>query len=324
MLQPFSRSARALLACLALAVVSGHATAQPSRPIKIIIPSGAGGGPDAAMRLLASKMTTTLNQPIVIDNKVGAGGVVALRAFQGQTDDHTFLMTLTSTAAVSPATMKALADVDFARDFEAVAGVNQTFVIFVAAANAEAKSLDDMIRLAREKPGQVSVATPNVSSLANLAVTLLEQRAKVKFNVVPHARSPEALGAVTTGQVMFYADAISVPMPLVRAGRLKVIAVLSPKKMPGLEAYPIGNDTLPGFDPVGRFGLVAQKGTPRAIIDAVAKAAVDAGNDPEVQAKLAELGSYPLAVGPAEFRAFLREEADLWAKVIKEAGIERQ
>jgi len=319
-----SRAARAVFACLALAAIAPAALAQPTRPIKIIIPSGAGGGPDAAMRLLASKMTTTLGQNIVIDNKVGAGGVAALRAFQSQTDDHTFLMTLTSTAAVSPATMKALADVDFARDFEAVSGVNQTFVIFVAAANAEAKTIDDMIRMAREKPGEVSVATPNPGSLANLAVKLLEQRAKVKFNIVPHARSPEALGAVSTGQVMFYSDAISVPMPLVRSGRLKVIAVLSPSKMPGLEAYPLGNETLPGFDPVGRFGLVAQKGTPRAMIDAVSRAAIAAGKDPEVQAKLADLGAYPLPVGPAEFRAFLREEADLWARVIKEAGIERE
>ena len=318
------RPFRALLAGICLAALAAPAAAQPTRPIKIIVPSGAGSGPDSAVRLLASKMSTALGQPIVIDNKVGAGGVPALRAFQTQGDDHTLLMTITSTAAIAPATMKVLADVDFARDFEAVAGVNQTFVIFATAAGSEAKTLDDMIRMARERPGEVSVATPNVNSLANLAVRLLEQRAKVKFNIVPHARSPEALGAVASGQVAFHSDAIAVPMPLVRSGRLKVVAVLSPSRMPGLEAYPIGNDTLPGFDPVGRFGLVAPKGTPKAMIDAIAKAAVDAGNDPEIRAKLADLGSYPLPAGPAEFRAFLREEADLWAKVIREAGIERE
>jgi tripartite-type tricarboxylate transporter receptor subunit TctC len=316
-----SRLILSLMAGIALTAAALPAAAWPTRPIKIIVPSGAGSGPDVSMRLIAQRISNELKQPVIIDNKVGAGGVAALRAFQGQKDDHTFLMTITSSAAVAPATMKAVSDVDYARDFEAVAGVVQTFVIFVTAANSPANTLSDLIRLAREKPGQVSMSTPTVMSLANLAARLLEQRSNVKLNVVPYARSPEALGAVSTGQVDFHSDAISVPMPLVRGGRLKVLAVLSPTRMPGMEAYPLGNETLPGFDGVGRFGLVAQKDTPRQIIETMARATVEAGKDPEVIAKIGELGFYPLTANPAEFRAFLRQEADLWARVIKEAGI---
>lgn len=316
-----SRLILSLVAGATLAAAALPAAAWPTRPIKIIVPSGAGSGPDVSMRLIAQRISNELKQPVIIDNKVGAGGVAALRAFQGQKDDHTFLMTITSSAAVAPATMKAVSDVDYARDFEAVAGVVQTFVIFVTAANSPANTLNDLIRIAREKPGQVSMSTPTVMSLANLAARLLEQRSNVKLNVVPYARSPEALGAVSTGQVDFHSDAISVPMPLVRSGRLKVLAVLSPTRMPGMENYPLGNETIPGFDGVGRFGLVAQKDTPRQIIETMARATVDAGKDPEIIAKIGELGFYPLPSGPAEFRAFLRQEAELWARVIKEAGI---
>jgi hypothetical protein len=113
----------------------------------------------------------------------------------------------------------------------------------------------------------------------------------------------------------------SSPAPQLGQRRKSMSKTRSSNRPRGLS---LGNETLPGFDPVGRFGLVAQKSTPRAMIDAVSRAAIAAGKDPEVQTKLTDLGAYPLPVGPAELRAFLREEADLWARVIKEAGIERE
>lgn len=314
---------RAAIASVALATTTlAAAEAWPSKPIRIVVPGAPGSVPDVAMRMIGARISALLGQSVVIDNKVGAGGIVALRALQASKDDHTFLMAITGTSAISPVTFRNLAGFNYARDLQPVAQMAQTSVMIVTQQDSDANSLGDVMKLAREKPAQVSFATPSPNTLANLAIRLLEQKGNVRFNIVPFSRTSDSLGAVSGGDAKFYADGISAPLPLVRNNRLKVLAVLSHTRLPGLEAYPLGNETVPGLEAIGRFGLVALKETPADVVAAMSKATVNASGDPEVAARLKEFAFFPLPEPAARYRVSLQQEADLWARVVREAGIQ--
>ncbi len=320
-IRPEKAPGKKALACALLLVASCVANAWPTKPIRVVVPAAAGSAPDVAMRLIGAKMGELLKQPLVVDNKVGAGGVVAYQSFQTSKDDHTFLFTITSTTAIAPLTFKAAAGWDFTRDVQPVVRLAQTPLMIVAYPGSGAKTMADVLKMARDKPGQMAFATPGPNTLGSLTVSLVSQSSGVQFNAIPFSRTADSMTAVSGGDASFFVDGVSVVLPFIRSNRLQPIAVLSRTRLPGLEAYPLGRDTVDGLEVVGRFGLVTAKETPRQAVDAMVQAASAALADPEVAAKLMQLGLYPNAGNAAEYLATLQQESQLWSKVVRQAGI---
>lgn len=318
------RSLRVLtraLACTAVLAASATAHAWPTKPVRVIVPSAPGSPPDVAMRIIGNKMGALLKQTVVVENKIGAGGIVAMQAFQSSKDDHTFLFVITSTSSIAPLTFKAAANYDFTRDVQPVVRLAQTPLMIVANPAVGVKSLSEVLKLARDKPGALTFATPGQNTLGNLTVTLISQSTGTQFNAVPFSRTVDSIAAVTSGDASFFVDGISVMLPFVRSNRLQPIAVLSRTRLPGLEAYPLGRDTIENLEVVGRFGLVTGKETPREAADALAQAATEALADAEVVAKLIDLGFFPQPGNAADYLATLQQESQLWAKVVRQAGV---
>ncbi len=306
---------------LAMVAVAAAAGAWPDKPLRVIVPAAPGSAPDVAMRLVGNKIGQLLGQNVVVDNRVGAGGVVAMQAFQAVKDDHTFLFAITSTSSIAPLTIRSAVSFDYIRDVQPVVRLAQTPLMIVASPQSGLKSLADVLKAARDKPGALVFATPSQSTLGNLSAAWITQVTGASFNVVPFSRPAGSVAAVVNGDASVFIDGISVVLPLVRSHRLQPVAVLSGTQLPGLEEFPLGRDAVPGLEVVGRFGLVANNDMPRQVVDKMAGAAVAALADPEVAAKLTELGLYPLPGNAAEYKATLLAEAELWGKVVRSAGI---
>ncbi len=317
-----SRALQALRVALALvaAVSAAAVQAWPDKPVRIVVPGAAGSAPDVAMRLIGERMAESLKQPVIVDNRVGAGGVVAMNNILASRDDHTLLFVITSTSAIAPVTMKTAASFDYLRDLQPMVRLAQTPLMIVASNNAPG-TLREALDAARRQPGKVAFGTPPASTLGALAVSWIGETAGVQFNPVPFMRPADSLTAVSAGDTQYFIDGISVSLPFVRSGRVKPVAVLSGKKLPGLEAYPLGVDTVPGFEVVGRFGLMAPKEVPRAALEPILKAAQAALAHPDVIAKLTNLGLYPDFGTAAEYEQGLKAENELWHAIVKKAGI---
>jgi len=297
------------------------AHAWPTKPVRIIVPSSAGAAPDTMIRMIAARMAVDLKQQVLIENKVGAGGIPAKQAFELAKDDHTFLLTLTSTTTIAPLVLKAAANFNYLRDTQPVMTIGQTPFMIVANPASGAKSLEDLIRIARSKPGQIAFATPPLSSSAQLSVTVLSHLTGLEFNVVPFSRSTESLTAVSSGDAAFFVDTVSVVMPFVRGQRVRPISVLSSHKLPGLEAYPLANETVPGFEVSAGFGLVAPKEMERSAVDAMYQAVLKAVSDPELMGKLQDMAIFAQPAGPDAYRSQLLKDAEFWTKVVRSAKI---
>lgn len=297
------------------------AHAWPTRPVRIIVPSSAGAAPDNMIRLIATRLSPELKQPVVVENRVGAGGIPAKQAFDQVKDDHTFLLTLTSTTTVAPLIFKGASGFDYLRDTQPVMTLGETPFMIVANPANGAKSLADLLRMVRAQPGAVAFATPPISSTAQLAATVLSQATDTKFNQIPFSRSADSLTAVSSGDAAFFVDAVSVVLPFVRGGRVQPIAVLSSTKLPGLEEYPLAIDTVPELVVSAGFGLVAPKGTDAGVVDIMFRAASKALEDPELVRKLQDMAIYLRPGDAAAYRALLLKDADFWGKVIRSANI---
>lgn len=307
---------------LALAACATVASAQtwPNRAIRVIMPVNSGSGADTVMRILGEHMTGQIGQPVVIDQKPGAGGVAAFQAFKNAADDHTFLFVITSTA-MAPLTLKAAAAIDLARDTQPVARIAESTFILVANPKTGAKNLNDLLRMAKENPGKIAIATPFIRSLGNLAAELLVQTGGVKLNIIPFSKPSDAMAAVVSGDVQFAIDAISATFPMVKANRLQPIAVLGSRKLPGLESIPSGRDTLAGFQAVGTYGLVGQKDLSKANAQLIAKAIGSALADPSIIEKMHDAGLYARFGTPEQYQETQKFEVELWRGVVRTAGI---
>ncbi|MGE4240978.1 Bug family tripartite tricarboxylate transporter substrate binding protein [Ramlibacter sp.] len=312
----FIRLAAAFAAC----GIATAAQAWPTKPVRIIVPGAAGSAPDVAMRLVGEKMAEQLKQPVVIDNRPGTGGVVAMNGLQLAKDDHTFLFVITSTSAIAPVTIKSATSFDYVRDLQPVVRLALTPLMIVAAPGAPA-TMEGMIAAAKKDPGKVAFGTPSPATLGALGVSWLSEMTGAKFNAIPFLRPAESLTAVATGETQYFIDGVSVSLPFLRAGKVKPVAVLSSTKLPGLEAYPLAVDSVKGFEVVGRFGLMATRDVPQAALDPMLKAASAALTHPDVIARLTNLGLFPNVGGPAEYLQQLKGENDLWRRVVKQAGV---
>jgi tripartite-type tricarboxylate transporter receptor subunit TctC len=314
---------RRIAALLSGLLLTGAVLAQsfPSRPVKVIVPFPPGGGADVVMRVLAPAMGEALGQPVVIDNRAGAGGNIGTDvAAHAPADGYTVLVA-TAAQAVNNTLSKDIAW-DLTRNFAPISLIVQNQIILAANPQVPVKSVQDLIALARAKPGRTTYASYGTGSTAHMSAELFKMMAGVDLLHVPYRGAGPAIKDLVAGQVdVIFAD-MAAMLPFIQSGQARAIAFGSAHRFAGLPDVPtIAESGVPGYETGGFLALVAPEGTPRPAIDALHDALVKALAAPGIREKLQGLGGIPSPTTPEELGRFLRTDIDKWARVIKTANI---
>ena len=313
--------AAALLA--AGAIAAGHAAAQPypARPIRMIIPFSPGGATDTPARLIAQKLPDAIGQPVIVDNRPGAGSAIGSEIVaKAQPDGYTLLLTGTPFAAIS--TLYGKLPFDPARDFVAVMQVASAPNVLAVHPSLPARSVKELIAMARSQPGKVDYASGGSGGAQHLFMSLFLSLARISMTHVPYKGSGPATVDLLGGQVKVGLPGIAIAIPHARAGRLVPLAVTSAQRVPQFPDVPsIAEAGVPGYDATVWFGLLAPRGTPAAAIARLHREIVKVVRLPEVESAYLATGTLPVTSTPAEFGAFVAAEILKWGRVIREAGI---
>jgi tripartite-type tricarboxylate transporter receptor subunit TctC len=316
---------RGLLAALAALSISGAALAQtgyPDKPIRILVGFTPGVAPDITGRLLADKFSEAWGKPVVVENVTGAGGNIATdRVAKAAPDGYTLLMGGNSSLVINPSLYEKL-PFDPIKDFAPIAQIFVAANILVVHPEFPAKSLPELIALARAQPGKLTYAHAGVGTSQHLAGELFKSMAKIDVQPVAYRGSTAVMPDMLAGRLsLFFGNVVNV-LPLVREGKLKAFAVTSLKRSAVAPDLPtMAESGFPGFEAVPWFGLMAPAGTPAAIIDKLHRETVRVLALPDVRRRLEELGLDVIGSSPAELAAVIKSETPHWAKMIREAGI---
>jgi tripartite-type tricarboxylate transporter receptor subunit TctC len=305
-----------------LAVQTASAQSYPNRPVKILVGFTPGTAPDLAGRILAERFAEVLGQPFVIENVQGAGGNIATdRVAKAAADGYTLLMGGNSALVINPSLYETL-PFDPQKDF---APISQVFIaanVLAVPTAVPAKSVAELVALAKAEPGKLSYAHAGVGTSQHLAAELFKYMAKVDVTAVAYRGTTALLPDLLAGRItMSFANIVNV-LPLAREGKLRALAITSIKRSRLAPELPtMAESGFPGFEAVPWFGLVAPANTPKDIVDRLHGETVKALAMPEIRKKFDELGLEPIGNTPAEFAAVIRKEIPEWAKVIRDAGI---
>ena len=306
------------------AFAAGTAFGQPypSRPVRLVVPFSAGAGvTDIMARLVGQKLTDALGQQVVIDNHPGAGGVPGTDIVAKATPDgYTLLMT--NVAFTVNGFLYARLPYDALKDFTPVTAVNSAPLVLVVNPSVPAKSVAELVALAKAKPGGLNYGSGGVGSTPHLAGELFRSLAGIDMTHIPYKGGAPALTDLVAGQISVMIENVPGTMPFVRSGKLRALAISSPKRSPLEPDLPtISEAGVPGYEVIGWNGIVAVNGTPRPVVDRIYAETAKILRSPEVVQRLATLGAEPIANTPAEFAAFIKSEMARWGKIIKERGI---
>jgi tripartite-type tricarboxylate transporter receptor subunit TctC len=311
----------AALAGLVICATQTAAQTYPAKPIRLIVPFAAGGPNDVIGRVVATKLSELLGQTVVVDNRAGAGGAAGT-ALVGTAapDGYTILISGTSSLAINPSLYKTL-PYDPIRDFAPVSLVGTAPSLLVMHPSMPVKTIKDLIALAQAKPGQINYASGGIGSAPHLAGELLNAMAKINMVHVPYKGGGPSLTAVMAGQVHLFMGGLSAAMPPVKDGRLRGIAVTSPKRSQFLPDTPTIAETVPGYDVVNWYAIFAPAKTPAPIVSRLNAEIVKALAAPEVRKRFTDLALDADTSTPEELGAYLGREIKKWAQVVKTAGI---
>lgn len=310
-----------VLAGAILLAAAGSAQAQsfPVKPLRIIVPFAPGGPNDILARVIGQKLTEAWGQPVLVDNRPGGGTVIGTELLaKSPPDGYTLLMV--STSHTSNPSLRKL-PYDPIRDLEPVILVASGPNVVLAHPSLPAKSVRELIAVARARPGQVAYGSGGLGTSTHLSGAMLAQMGGVKMIHVPYKGAGPATIDLLSGQISWMVGTILPSMPHIRSGRLRALAVTGAKRSPVLPEVPPVADTLPGFESVSWYGVAAPGGTPK---DVVAKLNREIGrllNASDMRERIAREGAEIVAGGPEEFGSFYRAEIEKWAKVIRAADI---
>lgn len=315
---------QALAAFAAAHGLPARAAAWPTKPLRIVIPFAAGGSSDIVARLLADKLAAALGQAVLVEARPGANGILASQSVARADDGHTLL--LVGAAHAVNASLYPRLPYDSARDFQPVALVASPGPMVVAVhAGVPAKTLPELLALARRQPGTLSYASAGVGNVLHLAGEMLGQQARVQLLHVPYKGAAPALNDLAGGQVQMMFNSALALAPFVKEGRVRLLAQTGPKRSPALPPdLPTVAEAagLPGFEVSGWFGLLAPASLPTEAVARLNNECVRALALPELRDKLALLGSSDAPTQSArEFGAFLAAETERYARVIQAAGL---
>ncbi len=289
----------------------------PSRPVRLIIPSGAGGVTDILARHLAPKLSDALGQQVVIDNRPGASGIVGSQMVaKSAPDGYTLLMVFPS-HVVNPTLFPDM-PYDTATAFAPITMVSAVAPVFIVNAQLPARSVAEFIALAKAKPSQMNHGSTGAGSMGALAADLFGLMAGVKFTQVAYKGSPQALTALLSGEVDFYMiGSVSSVAPHMKSGRLRALGVGGKHRIAPLPEVPPIADTLPGFEARGWNGILAPAGTSKPVIARLNHELVKIIRSPDMNAVLAGEGANAVGNTPAQFDAVIRADIAKWAKIIQ-------
>jgi tripartite-type tricarboxylate transporter receptor subunit TctC len=293
----------------------------PSRPITVVVPFPAGGIADQAVRMAAQKVTDNAGWAVVVDNRAGGGGQIGAGAVKAsQPDGHTLFLANIGTHAINQSLYSKLT-YDPVRDFAPVSLLFSFPHVLVVNVDSPYKSVADLVRAAKEKPGSISFASQGIGSGGHLLAELLKSKTKIDVVHVPYRGTAQALPDLLSGRVQFFFDGIPGSGPLAAEGKLRALAVTDNNRTPMLPNVPtMAEAGYPGFELNAWFGLAAPAGTPKPIVDRLNAEFVKAMTSSELVQKLNELGVKVVAGSPDEFAAVMAHDTDLLGRVVKEAG----
>jgi len=305
----------------AMVAASAYAQDYPTRPITLVVPYAAGGGNDLLARIASEKMSRTLGQQVVIENRPGAGGSTATRAVaRSASDGYTLVIGGTGTLAINP-TLYQNVGYDPRKDFAPVGLIGTSALVVLVNPNLPVRSIPELIALAKKEPGKLNYASAGVGSGIHLGTVLFEMMAGVKLTHVPYRGSAPALTDLIGGHVSIYFSSLPPAVGLVGEGKLRALAVTGSKRSDAFPGLPtVAEAGLPGFEAVLHYGIVAPAGTPRPIIDKLSAALREAVNAPDTKERMAKDGTEPLLSTPEEYAGDIDREETKWSAVVKQSG----
>jgi tripartite-type tricarboxylate transporter receptor subunit TctC len=317
------RQTLALAGLLALGISSGTAAADtyPSKPVKILVGYSAGGAVDAIARSVGQRLSISLGQPVIVENKPGGGSAIAVKALIASPPDGYTLMLAANALAVNPSLFQP-APYDLERDLTPVASVGRVPVVFAVREGAAIKTLPELVAAAKAKPGGVTVATPGNGSTPHLGMELFQHTAGVSLRHVPYKGGAQAITDLLGGHIDLVAVNALEALPLARSGKLKVLTVMSAERAAVLPGVPtVAESGYPGFEASVWYGFIAPPGLPKPIQARLHEAVQKALESTEVRDQLAAAGGTALPGPTAQFDKLIKTEAARYGKLIREANI---
>jgi tripartite-type tricarboxylate transporter receptor subunit TctC len=300
-----------------------RAQAYPSRPVRLIVTVAAGSSPDIIARLIGQWLSERLGQPFIIENRPGGGGNIGTEAVvRAPADGYTLL--LCGPMNATNATIYDKLSFNFIRDIAPVAGVLRGPSVLVVHPSVPAKSVPEFIAYAKANPGKVYLASAGNGTATHVFGELFKMMAGVDMVHVPYRGGGPALNDLIGGQVQVMFPATVVSIEYIRAGRLRALAVTTAMRSEALPDFPTVGEFVAGYEASAWFGIGAPKNTPTEIVDKLNKEVNAALADPNMKARLADLGGTALAGSPADFAKLIADETEKWAKVVKFAGIKAE
>ncbi len=301
------------------ATLSAFAQSYPQRPVRIVVNVTAGGGVDTTARAVAQHLNSVFKQPFVVDNRTGAGGSIGIELVaKANADGYTFL--ICSSGIVTNAAYKKQ-NYDPVRDFQPVSNLTSTPYLVAVTPSFPAKSIKELVSLAKAKPGVVTYATSGIGSITHLGAALLPLLSETNMLSVPFKGVADAYPAVANGDVNWIIGAAISALPLVKAGRMRAIAITTPQRSRLLPDLPTVAETVPGYEVVGWFGMFAPAGTPMALIERVSAETKRGLQRPDFARMVEAQGADIIGSTPAELASVVKNEVQIWQKVVKALNV---
>lgn len=313
-----------LLALVALATPSLSAAQAdyPNRPVRLIVPVAAGGLTDILARLLAERLSPRLGQPVVVENKPSAGGIVAMEyTAKSPPDGYTLVMGYPGALAVNQALYRTL-PYDPVKSFAPVGLVAAWPLVLITHPSVPAANVKELLAHARARPGKLSYASGGNTTTGHLAMELLRSMTGTHMVHIPYRGAAPAMTDLIAGLVHLEFDSLALAMPQVKAGKVKALAISTRERSALAPQIPTLHESgVPGFDVSGWYGIVAPAGTPPPVVARLSRELIAVVNDPAVREQLAARGLEPIGKGSEEFVRFLEAEADKWGRLVRERNI---
>jgi tripartite-type tricarboxylate transporter receptor subunit TctC len=314
--------ARFTAAVLAIAAATALAQGYPTKPIKIIVPFAPGGNVDITARLVAPALTEALGQPVVVENRAGAGGTIgADMVAKSPADGYTLLMGSNSTFSVAPSLYPKNPYAPL-RDFAPVIMIASAPFVLVTHPGVAAKDARELVALAKASPGKLTMSSAGTGSSNHLVGELFQEISGARFTHVPYKGSGAALVDLMGGQVNLHFDQITSAASHIQGGKLRPLMVTAPKRVPMLPEVPTAAEAgYPAFEATNVTGLIAPAGTPRDVIDKLNAATQRVISQAAIREKFAGIGAEATGGTPEQFGAYIKEDLAKWTRIVKEANV---
>jgi tripartite-type tricarboxylate transporter receptor subunit TctC len=316
------RTASAIVLACAGCLPAVHAQDFPDRPIRMLVPVLPGGAPDFGGRIVAERLSVRLGQKVVVENRAGAGGVIALEMLKtSPPNGYTIAATQMGPLTITPLVQDGLS-YDPLRDFTHISNLLVFPTVLVAHVSLPAKNVRELIALARARPGEITYASSGVGGTVHTTAELFSLMANVRFQRIQFKSIAPALISVMSGESQITFPNMSAALPHVQGGRLRVLGVTSAKRVPTQPDIPtISESGVPGFEALGGAGILGPANLPPPVLQRLNREIVDILSSKEVAEVMHKVGMQPAPTTPEEFTAYIRAELKKWAPVVKQAGI---